>query len=52
MRIAGIDPRSYTLTPPLECDAGSRAFGVMDGGSVVYVVGDEAGELILKCVEY
>gem|GEM_PF-892784 len=52
MRFDVIDPQSYTLIRTLECDAGARAFGVMDGGRVVYVVEDDAGELVLKCVQY
>ncbi len=36
----------------IPCEAGVIAFGVLDGGRLVYVYEDAEGELSLKCVRY
>jgi DNA-binding beta-propeller fold protein YncE len=52
MRIDVVDPETYQAVKTIACDPGVRAFGLMDGGRLVYVYEDEEGELSLKCVKY
>jgi len=52
MRFDVVDPRTRAVLRTMPCDAGIRAFGVLDGGRLVYVREDAEGELALKCVRY
>ena len=52
MRFDVIDPESDTLFLMLDCDPGTRAFVPVGAGRLVYVHEDEAGDLVLKCVQY
>ncbi len=52
MRVDVIDPDTYQLGKSIPCDAGVKAFGMLDGGRLVYVYEDAEGELSLKCVQY
>lgn len=52
MRVDVVDPESYLAIREVPCDPGARAFGVMDGGRLVYIYEDAEGELTLKCVRY
>lgn len=52
MRFDVIDPKSNTLLRTLDCDPGTRAFAPVDAGRLVYVHEDEAGDLVIKCVQY
>ncbi len=50
MRFDVIDPRTRAAVRTIGCDAGVKAFGVLDGGRLVYAYEDAEGELALKCV--
>jgi hypothetical protein len=52
VRFVVVDPESYQAVRTIACDAGIKAFGLMDGGRTVYVYEDAEGELALKCVRY
>lgn len=52
MRVDVVDPESFQVIRTIACDAGAKAFGVMDGRRLVYVYEDAEGELTLKCVRY
>jgi len=52
MRFDVVDPETYQALKTIACDPGIKAFGVMDGGRLVYVYEDAEGELTLKCVRY
>jgi len=52
MRFDVIEPESYLAADTIACDAGVKAFGLMDGGRLVYVYEDAEGELSLKCVRF
>lgn len=52
MRVDVIDPAGYRAVKTIACDPGTKAFGVMDGGRLVYIYEDAEGELTLKCVKY
>ncbi len=52
MRFDVVDPETYQAVKTIACDPGVRAFGLMDGGRLVYVYEDAEGELTLKCVKY
>jgi DNA-binding beta-propeller fold protein YncE len=52
MRIDVIDPRTRQAVRTIGCDAGVKAFEILDGGRLVYVHEDAEGELTLKCVKY
>ena len=52
MRFDVIEPESYLASDAIACDAGVKAFGLMDGGRLVYVYEDAEGELTLKCVRF
>ncbi len=45
-------PRATGPSKTIACDPGAKAFGVMDGGRLVYIYEDAEGELTLKCVKY
>ncbi|NOR15646.1 MAG: 6-bladed beta-propeller [Candidatus Aminicenantes bacterium] len=47
-----IDPKSQKLLRTLSCESGARAFGVLESGRIIYMHEDDAGELVLKCVQY
>ena len=47
-----IDPKSHKLVRTLACESGVRAFGVLESGRIIYIHEDDAGELVLKCVQY
>jgi hypothetical protein len=47
-----IDPRTLKPVRTLTTDPGCRAFGIIAEGRFVIIHEDEAGELILKCVQY
>lgn len=51
-RVDVIDPDSFRVVGTLPCDPGAAAFGLMDGGRMVYIYEDAEGELALKCVRY
>jgi hypothetical protein len=52
MRVDVVDPESRRVVRTVPCDPGVKAFGLMDGGRMVYVCEDAEGELALKCVRY
>lgn len=52
LRFDVVDPESYQVVRIIPCDPGVRAFGLMEGGRLVYVYEDAEGELSLKCVQY
>lgn len=52
MRIDVIDPETHEVVKTIACDPGVRAFGLMDGGRLLYISEDNEGELVLKCVQY
>jgi sugar lactone lactonase YvrE len=52
MRFDVIDPETSKAVRTLDCDAGVKAFGVLDPGRLVYIYEDAEGELALKCVRY
>ena len=52
MRLDVVDPETFQAVRTIPCDAGIKAFGVMDGGRLVYVYEDAEGELTLKAVRY
>jgi hypothetical protein len=52
LRIDVVDPASLKAVTTLGCDPGVKAFGLMDGGRLVYVYEDAEGELALRCVRY
>ncbi len=52
MHIDVIDPQTHALIRTLECDPGTRAFGVLPENRIVYIHEDESGELVLKCRQY
>ncbi|MGA2533743.1 MAG: 6-bladed beta-propeller [Candidatus Aminicenantales bacterium] len=52
MRIDVIDPETREVVKTIACDPGIRAFGLMDGGRLLYISEDNEGELVLKCVQY
>jgi len=52
MRFDVLDPETRRVLRTVPCDPGVKAFGVLDGGRLVYVREDAEGELALKCVRY
>jgi len=52
MKINVMDIKEYKVIRSLDCDPNVRAFACLEGTRLVYIYEDEAGELILKCVEY
>ncbi|MCU0244378.1 MAG: 6-bladed beta-propeller [Acidobacteria bacterium] len=52
MRFDVVDPESRRVLRTVPCDPGVKAFGVLDGGRLVYISEDAEGELALKCVRY
>lgn len=52
MRFDVVDPESRRVLRTVPCDPGVKAFGVLDGGRLVYIGEDAEGELALKCVRY
>ena len=52
MRVDVIDPENYRAVRTIPCDPGTRAFGVLAGGRLVFLAEDAEGELALKCVRY
>lgn len=52
MRMDVIDPRTRATVRTIPCDPNVKAFGILDGGRLVYVWEDAEGELALKCVRY
>ena len=52
MRVDVIDPEEYRAVRELPCDPGTKAFGVLSGGRLVFLAEDAEGELALKCVRY
>jgi hypothetical protein len=52
MRFDVIDALTRTVVRTIPCEAGVKAFGVLDGGRLVYVREDAEGELALRCVRY
>ena len=48
MQFDVIDPRTKKLVRTLPCDAGTRAFAVLDKERLAYIYEDAKGELILK----
>jgi hypothetical protein len=51
MRVDVIDPQSYKLVRSIDIDAGATSFAVIDKNRLVYIYVDDAGEVVLKCVE-
>jgi len=51
MRFDVVDPADCQLVRTISCDAGIKAFGLMDGGRLAYIYEDAEGELTLKCVQ-
>ena len=47
-----LDPGTLKPVRTLAVDPGSRAFGIVSDGLIVYIHQDEEGELVLKCVQY
>jgi len=52
LRFDVIDRESYELVRTLACESSTRAFGMLEGGRIIYVHEDDAGELVLKCVQF
>jgi len=52
MRVDVIDPESYKLVRSIDIDAGTTSFAVPGKNRLVYIYVDDAGEVVLKCVEY
>jgi len=52
MRIDIIDPQEQKVIRSLDCDPNVRTFACLEEKRLVYIYEDEAGELILKCIEY
>ena len=52
MRVDVIDPQSYKLIRSIDINAGATSFAVLDKNRLVYIYVDDAGEVVLKCVEY
>jgi len=52
MRVDVIDPGTRAVIRTIPCDANVKAFGILDGGRLVYIYEDAEGELALKCVRY
>lgn len=52
LRFDVIDPDSHELIRTLPCDQSARAFAVHEGGRIIYIHEDDAGELVLKCVQF
>jgi len=52
MRIDVFNPDEFKFIRSLDCDSNVRTFACLGGKQLVYIYEDEAGELILKCIEY
>jgi DNA-binding beta-propeller fold protein YncE len=52
MRLDVIDPETHQVVRTIPCAAGVRAFGLLDGGRLVYIYEDAEGELTFTCVRY
>ena len=52
MRVDVIDPENYKLIHSIDIDAGTASFAVMNNNRLAYIYVDDAGEVVLKCVEY
>ena len=49
MRIDVIDPRTDKPVRTLDCEAGTRAFALLDSERLVVIFEDEEGELVFRC---
>jgi len=47
-----IDPITHKLIRTIPCDAGAKAFAVLDKNRLAYIYQDAEGEIFLKCVQY
>ena len=52
MRIDIIDPQEQKIVRSLDCDPNVRAFACLDEKRLIYIHEDDAGELVIKCIEY
>ncbi len=52
MRVDVIDIENYKLVRSIDIDAGTTSFAVLDKNRLVYIYVDDAGEVVLKCIEY
>lgn len=52
MRVDMIDTENYKLIRSIDIDAGATSFAVLDKNRLVYIYVDDAGEVVLKCIEY
>lgn len=52
MRVDVIDTKTYESIRSIDIDAGATSIAVMDRKRLVYIYVDDAGEVVLKCIEY
>jgi hypothetical protein len=52
MRVDVIDTKTYKLVRNIDIDAGATSFAVMDNNRLVYIYIDDAGDVVLKCIDY
>jgi len=52
MRIDVIEPASRRLERSLPCEAGTRAFAVLDARRLVCVFENDSGEIVLSCIGF
>jgi hypothetical protein len=52
LRFDVIDPDSFKVIRTLACDGSTRAFAVIESGRIICIHEDDAGELVLKNVQY
>jgi len=52
MRVDVIDTETYKPVRSIDIDAGATSFAVLNKNRMVYIYVDDAGEVVLKCIEY
>jgi hypothetical protein len=52
MRVDVIDSETYKPIRNIEIDAGATSIAVLGENRLVYIYVDDAGEVVLKCIEY
>ena len=52
MRVDVLDSQSYKLIKSIDIDAGATSFALMEKNRMVFIFVDDAGEVVLKCIEY